>query len=208
MRLNPILLLVPVAALLLAESQPGMPGQRIEVRTSNSLVEIAGSDSDRVQVDDSSHATVNPSGGGLLVEGDGTPLRLQVPRRSSLDVSTSNGAIHVSGVTGPIELTTSNGAITVRNAGAAEIHAHTSNGAIEIEVPAGLNANLSARTSNAEIHSDVEVTASHAGANFMEGKIGRGGPAMDLRTSNGLIYLRSGSQQESVSSTFKPGKIR
>src|SRR5271165_520639 len=142
MRLNFTMLFVSVAALLLAESQPGMTGQRIEVRTRNSSVEITGSDSDRVQVDDSSHATVSTSGDGLVVNGDRGPLRLQVPRRSSLDVTTSNGAIHVSGVTGTLQLSSSNGAIVVNNAGAAEIHAHTSNGPIEVGVPARLNANL------------------------------------------------------------------
>jgi hypothetical protein len=208
MRLNPMILLLSAAVLLLAESQPGTSGQRIEVRTANSRVEITGSDSDRVQVNDPAHATVHTSGGRTVVEGDGAALRVQVPRRSSLDVSTANGAIHVSGVAGTMRLTTSNGAITVQNAGGAEIHAHTSNGSIEIGVPAGLNANLSARTSNGQIHSDVEVLTNYMGANFLEGKIGSGGPALDLQTSNGWIYLRNDSHQESVNSIFKPGEVR
>jgi DUF4097 and DUF4098 domain-containing protein YvlB len=212
MRLSSMILFASVGALLLAESQPGAPGQRIEVRTTNSLVEIAGSDSDRVQVNDSSHATVNNSDGGVVVEGDGAggnaPLKLQVPRRSTLDVFTANGAIHVSGVAGAMRLRTSNGAIIVQNAGAAEIHAHTSNGSIELAVPGGLNANLSARTSNGRIHVDMEVVAHRIGANFLEGKIGSGGPEIDLQTSNGSIYLRSDSQQESVSSTFRPGEVK
>ena len=208
MRFNTMILLLSVAALVLAESQPGLPGSTVEVRTTNSLVEITGSDGDSVQVDDPSHATLSPSGSGTLVEGDGAPLRLRVPRRSSLDVSTANGAIHVSGVAGTMRLTTSNGAITVQNAGAAEIHAHTSNGSIEIGVPGELNANLSARTSNGRIRSDAEVTTNHIGANFLEGKIGKGGPAIDLQTSNGSIWLRSDSRQESVNSVFKPGDVK
>jgi hypothetical protein len=208
MRLNSMILLLSAAALLLAESQPGLPGQRVEVRTTNALVEITGTDSDRVQVDDSSHAAIDTSGGGTLVTGDGAPLRLQVPRRSSLDISTANGAIRISGVTGALQLTTSNGAIVVQNAGGSEIHAHTSNGAIEIGIPATLNANLSARTSNGRIRSDVDVTTNHVGANFLEGKIGNGGPAIDLRTSNGSIWLRNDIRQESVNSTFKPGEVK
>ncbi len=208
MRLNPVLILLPVTALLLAESQPGVPGQQIEVRTSNAPVDIAGSDSDRVEVNDSSHATVNYSQGRVLVESDGGPLKLQVPQRSSLDVITSNGAIHVWRVTGAMRLTSSNGAIVIRNAGTAEIHAHTSNGAIELGVPSGLNANLSARTSNGQITADVEVVANRVGANLLEGKIGSGGPAIDLETSNGSICVRNDTRQESVNSIFKPAQIR
>jgi DUF4097 and DUF4098 domain-containing protein YvlB len=212
MRLNSIVLFLTAALLLLAESQPGAPGQKIEVSTTNSPIEITGTDGDLVEVMDSSHATVNTTGGRTVVEGEfpgaGGPLKLQVPRRSSIEVTAANGAIRVSGVTGTMRLSTSNGAITVQNAGAAEIHAHTSNGAIRIEVPVGLNANLSARTSNGRIHSDVAVETNHIGANFLEGKIGSGGPEIDLQTSNGAIYLKNGSQQERVSSTFKPGEVR
>lgn len=142
------------------------------------------------------------------IPGDGRPLKLQVPRRSSLVVSTANGDIRVSGVSGVLRLSTSNGAITVRDAGAAEIHAHTSNGAIRLAVPGALNANLSARTSNGRIHSDVEVVTDHVGVNYLEGKIGSGGPEIELRTSNGGIYLQKDGQQEKVSSVFKPGEVK
>jgi DUF4097 and DUF4098 domain-containing protein YvlB len=208
MRLNSMLLLLSVAALLFAESQPGSPGRRIEVRAANAPVEITGSDIDRLQVDDPSHATVDTSGGVTLVTGDGAPLKLQVPRRSSLDVSTANGAIHISGVTGTLRLTTSNGAIIVQNAGPADLYAHTSNGPIEIGIQAGMNANLSARTSNGRIYSDVEVVTNRIGATFLEGKIGRGGPALDLQTSNASIHLRNDSAQESVNTIFKSDQVK
>ena len=71
-----------------------------------------------------------------------------------------------------------------------------------------LNANLSARTSNGRIHSEVEVVTNRIGANFLEGKIGTGGPAIELRTSNGAIYLKNGRGKESVNSIFKPGEVK
>jgi DUF4097 and DUF4098 domain-containing protein YvlB len=208
MRMKSMILLMPVTMLLLAESQPGAPGQLIEVRANISPVEITGSEVDRVQVNDSSHATINNLDGRVVIESVNSPLKLEAPRRSSLEVVTSNGAIHVSGVTGGLHLTTSNGAITVRDAGSSEIRAHTSNGPIEIGVPASLNANLSARTRNGQIHADTPVVASRTGATFLEGKIGNGGPGIDLQTSNGSIYLRRDGQQESVNSIFKPGEVK
>ncbi len=207
MRLNVLIPLLLLAVLLLAESQPGMPGREIEVRTSNSLIEITGADVNQVQVDDSV-ATVSDTDGHVVVRSDGGPLRLQVPRRSSLDVSTSNGSIHITDVTGSLRLTTSNGSIVVRNCGASELHAHSSNGAIEIGVPRGLNANLYARTSNGRIYADVDVATHHLAANFLEGRIGTGGPPIDLQTSNGSISLLYGARQETVSSTFKPDPVK
>lgn len=62
MRLNPIVLLLLAGLLLLAESQPGVPGEPIEVHTTNSRVEITGWDGDRVQAMDSSHAAIHTLG--------------------------------------------------------------------------------------------------------------------------------------------------
>jgi hypothetical protein len=155
MRLNSTILFLLAAALLLAKSEGG-PGKQVDVRCANSRVEITGSDSDRVQVDDNSHATVRNTDRPAVVEiegsGEGQPLILQVPRGASLDVATSNGGIRVSGVAGSMRLTTSNGEITVQAAGTSAIRAHSSNGKIEVELPRGLNANLSrARATAASI---------------------------------------------------------
>ena len=198
------------AALLLANTDSGVTGRRIVVRANNARVEITGSDSDGVQVNETSHATVMSENGRVVVEAgaDGEPMKLQVPRLSSLEVITSNGSIHVAGVTGALRLDTSNGEIVARDAGASEIHAHTSNGSIRISVPAGINADVSAHTSNGQVHSELEVTAHHLGGTFLEGKIGRGGTALDLQTSNGLIFINGAGEQESVTSSFKPDKVK
>lgn len=209
MRLNLTVLFVAVGVLLWAKSDGG-PGQVVEVRTSNAYVEVTGTDGDRVVVDDNSHATVRSMEGRVVIETDGShePLKLQAPRGASLDITTSNGAIRVSGVAGRLRLATSNGAITVRDAGPAEIHAHTSNGVIEMGVPRGLNADVSAHTSNGRIHSEVEIVTKQVGENFLEGKMGAGGPKIDLQTSNGSIYLMNAGDRESVVSTFKAGEVR
>jgi DUF4097 and DUF4098 domain-containing protein YvlB len=181
------------------------------VRTSNSQVEIIGSDADQVTVSASSHATVTNLEGRTQVTAEsdkGGTLTVQVPRRSSLHVVTSNGGIRVSGLAGPLRLDTSNGGIVVQAASESEIHAHTSNGAIEIAVAPGLNANISARTSNSRIYSDLDVVTNHVSATELEGTIGKGGPPIDLHTSNGSIYLKLGGNRESVTSMFQSGPVK
>jgi DUF4097 and DUF4098 domain-containing protein YvlB len=207
MRLNSTLLFLIAGVLLLAKSDSG-PALILEVHSANAPIEVTGSDVDQVTVDESSNATVINRDGRTLVEGavEGGRIRIQAPRRVSLSIVTSNGEIQVSGVVGPLDLITSNGPIVVTSGGGTPIHSRTSNGSIEILAPRGINANLSARTSNGQINCDFEVVAHHAAAKSLEGKIGIGGPVIDLSTSNGSIHLGTGADQETVMSTFKPAK--
>jgi DUF4097 and DUF4098 domain-containing protein YvlB len=197
--------------LLLEKSESG-PAQPVEVRTSNATVEITGVEGDRVVVSEPARATVSNRDGRTVViveePNRSGPLRVQVPRSSPLDIRTSNGGIRVSGVAGDLRLVTSNGSITVRNSSGAAVHAFTSNGPIEIGVPPGLNANLSARTSNGRIRSDIEITATQIGENYLNGKIGSGGLPIELQTSNGPIRLMRAQDQESVTSTFRSGEVK
>ncbi len=208
MRLNSCFFFIAAAVVLLAESQPGTSDQRIEVRTSNGAVEIMASAGGHVEVNESPEVTVTRGSGGVVVVSANGPVKLQAPRGASLEVTTSNGAIHVSGMTGVLRLSTSNGVIVVSDSGGAEIHARTSNGLIRLGVPRGLNADLTARTSNGEIHSDLNLTPSRVGTTFLEGKIGNGGAQIDLLTSNGAIYIGNETQQEKVNSVFTPGEVK
>jgi hypothetical protein len=185
-----------------------------------------------VSVDHSSNAVsvrvLRPSGRRNNL---GARLVIKVPRRAVLDrlvssngairtndgvgpsrFRTSNGAIQVSGLAGSLEAQTSNGRITANLANADgpvrvetsngsvelslpakfddEVRAHTSNGAITLRAPATLNARVSARTSNGKITSDLDMrTSGEISRTRLEGVIGAGGPLIDLTTSNGGIRI-------------------
>jgi hypothetical protein len=126
---------------------------------------------------------------------------------------TSNGRIHGDGIKGTLEARTSNASIdvTVTEADPAhpmilnssngsitlnltswksnEIRASTSNSSINLRLPESLDARVHASTSNGSITTDYEVTTSHISKTLLEGKIGNGGPMIDLQTSNGAIRL-------------------
>jgi hypothetical protein len=54
----------------------------------------------------------------------------------------------------------------------------------------GVNARLSAHTSNSSIETDFEIRAQgELSKNRLEGVLGSGGPLIDLNTSNGSIRL-------------------
>ena len=82
--------------------------------------------------------------------------------------------------------------MTTRTMDAArEVRAGTSNSSITVRMPATTDAQLDAHTSNGSITSDFDVNI-HSGEvskRHLEGSIGKGGPLLDLHTSNGSIKL-------------------
>lgn len=129
-----------------------------------------------------------------------------------VDAETSNGAIDLQGGTGNVNLRTSNGKIELRGA-TGRIHARTSNGSIvaalgmlrreaifstsngsiDVTLPADFSGQLDAETSNGGVTSDFPILIRATGEiskNRLVGQIGEGGEAIvKLRTSNGSIRL-------------------
>jgi DUF4097 and DUF4098 domain-containing protein YvlB len=137
---------------------------------------------------------------------------LTVPRSMNVDVTNTNGAIHLSGVTGTHELDTTNGKIEVaRCAGSLDasttngsIHAEltkvskgqplrfeTTNGRIELELPADLAVDVDAATPNGDIDSELPVSTTRTSRNSLRGSINGGGTSLRMRTTNGGIAIRS-----------------
>jgi hypothetical protein len=113
-------------------------------------------------------------------------------------VRTSNGlvTIRLNHLTdSPLRVTTSNGAVdlTLRNQPQDAIHAETSNGSITLHLPADAGARLRADTSHSAISSDFDVLQRFEDHdrwnNRVDGKIGNGGPEIELSTRNGHISI-------------------
>lgn len=138
-----------------------------------------------------------------------------VPRSMNVEVSNTNGGIHLNGITGKLELETTNGKIEVARCGGSldasttngsihaelvnvakgqPLHFETTNGRIEVVVPADLAADVDADTTNGAISSDLPVNTTHFGRNSLRGTINGGGTPLRLRTTNGGIAIRSAAK--------------
>jgi DUF4097 and DUF4098 domain-containing protein YvlB len=130
-----------------------------------------------------------------------------------LDIETSNGSIDVSDHTGaitghtsnarvsvdlanpeqgrPIRLESSNGGINLklRSFNENSVRLSTSNASITLGLPDSAGAQLRANTSNGHISSDLPVDGTIA-KSHADGRIGKGGPSVELSTSNGSITLQ------------------
>jgi hypothetical protein len=143
-------------------------------------------------------STVND--GDLAVEGV----------EGELELHNTNGEIHVKDARGPVTAATVNGDVTVSfakgGAAATAMAFSTLNGDVEVTLPAGFKADVRLRSDNGEIYSDFEIAMDQgkpeieekrAGGRYhlilgreMTGKIGGGGPELQLRTFNGDLVLR------------------
>ena len=128
-------------------------------------------------------------------------------------VRTTNGRVKIDGIEGPIDASTTNGAIFATMAKSTDdrkmrfsttngsielrlpaglkndVRASTSNGSIEVKLPSAANFQLAARTSGSSIQSDFDVKG-EVTKKRVEGTVGTGGVLLDLSTSNGGISLQ------------------
>lgn len=135
-----------------------------------------------------------------------------VPRSMNVEVSNTNGAIHLSDVTGKHELETTNGRIEVdRCSGGLDatttngsieaellkvtkgqpLRFETTNGRITIEVPRDIAVDLDADTTNGSIKTDLPVATRGSDRNSLSGTINGGGTPLRARTTNGGIEIRT-----------------
>lgn len=135
---------------------------------------------------------------------------VQLPEWVNITVTTTNGAVDITGVSGEVKIRATNGRIRgtrLRNGAVVEatngqvtldfaelgtqgIRCDTTNGAITVTVPRNVNADLSARVTNGTIQAnDIDVAAYEDSRRRLEGSIGDGGTPIDLRTRNGRIRI-------------------
>jgi|GEM_PF-373785 hypothetical protein len=141
---------------------------------------------------------------------------VRVPQRVAFVGKTINGDVTATSLTGNVVTRTINGSIKISTSGYAEantingeisarlgdanwpsaLNFQTINGAINLELPSGLGANVDAQTLNGSFNSDFPVTVTsfqsskYVTPKHIKGVIGAGGRDLVLRTINGSINLR------------------
>src|SRR5579884_3388629 len=145
------------------------PGGRLALENSNGAVEISSWDRNSIEISGTKFASsremlsqikieVSPSPDSVRVRtvmpsnwghgSRGASYIIHVPRHATLDeIRSSNGAIRVNSIDGPVRLRTSNGAIQASDV-KGEMDLETSNGTIDMSDASG---NVRAHTSNGSI---------------------------------------------------------
>jgi hypothetical protein len=122
-------------------------------------------------------------------------------------LATVNGNVLLSRAAGMFSARATNGNLTLellsldggptpqpgssRRARRSALIAQTINGSVVLALPAGAGAELEARTQNGDFSSDLPLLAhTSAAGRYIRGRVGSGGPLLQLRTVNGSIRLR------------------
>ena len=104
---------------------------------------------------------------------------------------TIKGSINIS-TAGSADARTVNGSIRATIGSAdwdGEAAFETVNGSITLLVPETIDADLSVRTVNGSIKSELEMTDVHSSRRRLEGQLGRGGRDLHVKPTNGSVRL-------------------
>jgi DUF4097 and DUF4098 domain-containing protein YvlB len=116
---------------------------------------------------------------------------------AGLKAEVTNGSIHGEGLANTVVATTTNGEIKVKMAsmGGDGVTLETTNGSIDLRLPADAKATLAARCVNGGISvNDIPFEKSGEGSRRkLDGTINGGGPALRLETINGRIRVGGAS---------------
>lgn len=135
-----------------------------------------------------------------------------VPRRTDLELESTNGGLHVADVSGELELSTTNGGISLRGV-AGDVRGETVNGGLNVELdgsgwegrgldlettnggvtltlPAGYSAHLQSSTVNGGFETDFPLTLRGRIGKRVEADLGSGGAPIRIATTNGGVRLR------------------
>ena len=140
--------------------------------------------------------------------------RINVPRKSDLDLRASNGGITIVGVSGNMRFDTTNGGVKLQDIGGRVngetrngglnvtlsgnkwdgegLDVETSNGGVTVAIPDGYNAELETRTVNGGLRIDFPVTVQGelTSRRGISTTLGSGGPLIRARTTNGGVTIR------------------
>ena len=110
-----------------------------------------------------------------------------------------NGSVSITDVTGPITADALNGEVAIvfnKVSQASPISIYTTNGVLDISIPANTPADLTLSTINGEIYTNFDITVPDKNGlkaiatKKVRGKINQGGVPIQLKSTNGTIYLR------------------
>ena len=180
----------------------------------------AETDEDARAAMDALNVDVSHDNGGLSLKAPhlrrdeietGIAFDITMPRAADLTLLTCNGTVDVEDVRGAHKLRTTNGHISVTR-GAGSVDAETTNGAVRVELlevtpgrplrfittngavdlnlPPSLAADVEASTTNGTIHSDLPIVANDIERTRMSGRVNGGGTELRARTTNGSITIR------------------
>ena len=129
--------------------------------------------------------------GGLTASSGSGSVKLEQAAAGDVEIGTGSGDVEIKGAKGAVKVQTGSGSITAQGDPAGDWRLRTGSGDVSVEFPQQAAFNLVARTSSGSIDSSREIAVQgKLSPRELQGKVGGGGPTVDLSTSSGSIQIR------------------
>ena len=129
--------------------------------------------------------------GGLTASSGSGSVKLEQTAAGDVEIGTGSGDVEIKGAKGAVKVQTGSGSITAQGDPAGDWRLRTGSGDVSVEFPQQAAFNLVARTSSGSIDSGREIAVQgKLSPRELQGKVGGGGPTVDLSTSSGSIQIR------------------
>ena len=129
--------------------------------------------------------------GALTASSGSGSVKFEQTAAGDVEIGTGSGDVEIKGAKGALKVQTGSGSITAQGNPAGDWRLHTGSGDVTVELPQQAAFNLVARTSSGSIDSSREIAVQgKLSPRELQGKVGGGGPTVELSTSSGSIQIR------------------
>ncbi|HVA71745.1 MAG TPA: DUF4097 family beta strand repeat-containing protein [Candidatus Limnocylindrales bacterium] len=130
--------------------------------------------------------------GGMNASTGSGDIVLSQTGAGDVEASSGSGTVEINGVKGAVHVGTGSGNIRAEGTPTGDWRLHTGSGDLTVALPRQTSFELHARTSSGSIDSKFPLTVQGTiSRRDLHGKVGSGGPMVDLRTSSGTIHIES-----------------
>jgi len=129
--------------------------------------------------------------GALSASSGSGSVKFEQTAAGDVEIGTGSGDVEIKGAKGAVKVQTGSGSISAQGDPTGAWRLHTGSGDVTVELPQQAAFNLVARTSSGSIDSSREIAVQgKLSPRELQGKVGGGGPTVELSTSSGSIQIR------------------
>jgi DUF4097 and DUF4098 domain-containing protein YvlB len=155
--------------------------------------------------------TVRTGAGGITIEDvggnvaahagsggiHGTAIGAAKNGPARIEVSTGSGGISLDQVRGSVDGQAGSGHVSISGEPTGDWHVRSGSGPVNLKLPAKTAFSLRAHTGSGGIHVDFPLTIQGAvgDRHRVEGKVGEGGPLIEIQTGSGGVHIGPGGSQ-------------
>jgi DUF4097 and DUF4098 domain-containing protein YvlB len=166
-------------------------GSEVHARTGSGEIDLSGVKGGAKLSAGSGSISAKGIAGGLDASSGSGSISLEQTAPGNVEIQTGSGSVEVTGANGAVKAQTGSGGISVAGNPTGEWTLHSGSGDVEVKLPPQASFNLVAHTGSGSIDSNREIAVQgKISPRELNGKVGGGGPTVELSTSSGSIQIR------------------